>query len=206
MRSLIESLNQNGLAYALLIALSAYLGRVWAARIARGEDKAIKADIARLEAQLAQAQEKLRGKIDTTVHIHKAQFEKEFAVYQQLMKDVNRTRTAFHTLHPVLKKVFESEEQKHEYCKPFRDEFAAAFASVRSTVEDNKPFYPQDVFKPCDAFIELCVDEIASLHCGPGEGIHDWKEQEKMKKRFDELINEITESIRHRLESVTVIE
>jgi len=203
---LIDSLNRNGTAYALILMLSAFLGRLWAGRYARKEDARVQERITRLQGDLQDAQSKLAGRVDTSVHIHKAQFEKEFAVYQQLIKDMNKTRTAFYTLHPMLKEIFDSPGAAHEHSKPYRDDFAGAYEAVKSTIEDNKPFYPREIFTSCDAFIELCVDEIASLRSGPGEGVNDWKKQEHMKKQFGQLINEINDGIRCRLESITVID
>ena len=204
--NLLRNLNENGLAYSIVCVLSAWLGKVLSSRIARREDAAINEKITKLEASLKSTQSKLDGQIATAVHVHRVQFEKEFMVYQQIMKDVNRVRRAFHTLHPALKKVFTSEQDKHDYCLPLRKEFSDAYICARETIVDNEPFVPKDIYSHCDKFIDLSVDEISNLSCGPGEGVLSWQDQEKMKKEFAGTIKDIVTAIRNRISSISFIE
>ena len=203
---LLKQLNENGVAYALVCALSAWLGKVWAGRTARKEQAALEEQIERLRAELQQTQQKLAGEIEKAVHIHKVQFEKEFGVYQKLMKDVNGVRRAYYTLHPALKPIHDVPEQRDQHFKPLREDFMTAYSAVRDTILDNKPFYAENVFKHCEEFILLSVDELSSLNVEPGEGLSTWQEQEEMKKRFCAIIENISSSIRERIQSVVVIE
>lgn len=143
---LVQNLNQNGVAYAIICALSAWLGKVWAARIGRTENAKLQAQITELQDKFERAQKKLSGEIQKSVHVHKVQFEREFLVYEDLMKHANRLRRAFFTLHRNLQPIFDKKEEAEAHFKPLRKEFADAFEVARDTVEENRPFYAQEVF------------------------------------------------------------
>src|SRR3990167_4201132 len=87
---LLENLNHSGIAYAIVCALSAWLCKVWAARIGRSENSKLQEQITKLKDDLGRAQKILSGEVQKSVHVHKVQFEKEFLVYQDLMKQANR--------------------------------------------------------------------------------------------------------------------
>ena len=120
---LLRNLNQNGVAYALMCALSAWLGKVWASRIARKENAKLQRELTELKHQLEKDQKLLAGRIETTVHVHKAQFEKEFVVYQELMKRANAVRSIVFTLYHSVQPTFSAPEETKTYYDKLRRKF-----------------------------------------------------------------------------------
>ena len=203
---LLNNINDNGIAYAIVCALSAWLGKCWAARIGRSDAAKLQEQITRLKDELERAQRVLSGNVERFVHVHKVQFEKEFLVYQDLMKHANRLRRAFFTLHQNLQPIFDKKEEAEAHFKPLRKDFAEAFTVTRDIIEENRPFYADKVFLQCDRLIELAVTELSSLSLSEGLGILTFKEIDRMKKELTQVHKDLADSIRQRLDTIVIIE
>lgn len=122
------------------------------------------------------------------------------------MKQANRLRRAFFTLHRNLQPIFDNKKEADTHFKPLRKDFAAAFEVARDTVEENRPFYAEEVFAQCDRLIEMAVTELGSLSVADGLGILTFNEIDKMKKELTQVHKDLTDSIRHRLDTLVIIE
>lgn len=203
---LLNNLNQNGIAYIILCAFSAWLGKIWAGRIARREDATLQGQLELLKGEIESTQKKLAGTVEKAVHVHKVQFEKEFGVYQDLMKEANRLHLAFFTLHPSLKPIFDTQPEAECYYNPLREDLFSSVEAVRTTIRVNRPFYAENVFQCCENLLDLAIEEATSLKTAPGTGSLSFKEIEQMKKDIQGVFDNLTDSIRNRLNSIVVIE
>lgn len=203
---LLSNLNENGIAYSVVCALSAWIGKIWAGRIARREDARLREQLEVLRGDIESTQKRLAGAVEKSVHVHKVQFEKEFGVYQALMKEANRFHLAFFTLHQNLQPAFDTQDEEDLYYKPKRQEVLEAIEALRATIRVNRPFYAENVYRQCEILLELAIDEAASLKTEAKTGSMTFEEIRQMKTDVQGAFDGIVDSIRNRLNSVVVVE
>ncbi len=204
---LIQNLNQNGVAYAIVCALSAWLGRLWAGRISASETSELERKITVLRSDLEREQRKLSGEIEKAVHVHRVQFEKEFAVYQEVMQAAEALRVAFFTLRRDLQPVFDDPAKRQEYLTPLRKCFAEHFCALRDIVHRNRPFFAPEVYTCCDRLLDLLTREIIHQDFLPLHGRDiSFEEADRMKESTKTLIDGLSDSIRNRIHGVVVVE
>lgn len=109
-------------------ALAAWLGKVWASRIAREESAEINKEI-----------EKLKGRILNTQNVFRIQFEKEFAIYQAQSSELAHIRNLFgHWAHHGI-----NDAEK----KDFEHKMLTAMNAFLGDVNMNEAFMHESVYK-----------------------------------------------------------
>jgi hypothetical protein len=204
---LLRNLNDNGVAYAIVCALSAWLGSLWAGRIGRREDNALQCQITELQAQLDREKTKLEGKVEKSVNVHKVQFEKEFTVYQELTLAAENLRVAFFTLRRKLLPLFDNDVAKKAYFKPLVEEFTNRYYTFRDSVYRNRPFFAKEVYAACDKLLDVLTKELIHQDFVPlhGQEMPDAEIQE-LKNKVKAYTNDLSDSIRSRIQSITIVE
>lgn len=203
---LLRNLNENGIAYAIVCALSTWLGGLWAGRIARREAVTLEQQITRLRDDLEREQKKLAGDIEKSIHVHAVQFEKEFAIYQEVMCSAEQLRVAFFTLRRDLQPAFDKPEERAKYFTPFRDDFTKKFCVLRDAIYRNRPFYAPAVYEWCDKLLDLLTKELIHQDFFPLHGSElPLTEIDRMKEETKTLVDGLSDSIRTRIQSVVVI-
>ena len=109
-----------------------------ASRDAKG---ALEQKIARVCDDLEREQKKLAGEIEKSIHVHRVQFEKEFAIYQEVMYSAEDLRVAFFTLRRDLQPAFDRPEEREKYFQPLRDDCTKKFYVLRDAIYRNRPFF-----------------------------------------------------------------
>jgi hypothetical protein len=203
---LLNNLNENAIAYAIVCALSAWLGKVWASRIARSEDVKLQRELTQLRDKLESSQKLLAGEVEKKVHVHKVQFEKEFLIYQELMRHANGVRARFFRLYHTVQPTFPTPEEGNKYYENLRKGFVEAWESLRCTIDDNKPFYTETVHASCHGITELSIDQLIDMMAPETDFLRRREEIKRMKEGFVQAVDAIATAIRVRLNSITVVE
>ena len=83
---------------------------------------------------------------DKTVLIHKIQFEKEFNIYDELWPCLTDLRNATHALRPNIEQIDMSIPEEVRRKKKAED-FIKAHNKCVGVFDNNKPFYPEDIYE-----------------------------------------------------------
>jgi len=133
------------------------------------------------------ANEASKIKHDKAVLVHKIQFEKEFMVYRDLWPELIKLRNATHQLRPMVeyRDIDKSEEEiRIEKGTEFNDRYKKSVV----VFEENKPFYPEEIFNEVDKIINLSKKEaIQWQHMPPRDSDYYTSAQ----KNMDEIIETI---------------
>jgi DNA repair exonuclease SbcCD ATPase subunit len=227
-KELMVLLGGSGALFAAIFAMTRWVAKVTADRIARQETASIQEKMqkshaaiekqlqefqAGLEKQLQESQAELEKQLqesqagcDRVVHIHKAQFEKEFEAYQVITKRVNEVRNTYFMLEVLNTAVTEQTDRVEEAKKECDNNYYEAFNALKTDMENNMPFVSKDVYTPCRQLLDRSLTIMTSM------GMSLFNQESPLKgyiDQGDELVNcchEIFEAIRNRLEQLVVIE
>ncbi len=138
-----------------------------------------------------------RIKSNQSIFIHKIQFEKEFEIYNELWKNLIELRNYTSLLRPQLDfiNLKESDEEK----KNRLEKFNLAFKRCINTFENNKPFYPKDVYDEIEKTIQLARKEVIEYNRGEKCTKEYW---ENTEKNIAEIVNStdiVCDKIRERI-------
>src|SRR5471030_2909599 len=85
---------------AIVLALSSCLGKVWAARILEQDRLKYQTALAQIQGDLEQANRRLQAYFDKALHVHRIQFETEFAAMKTIWEKVMAVRSTMASLRP----------------------------------------------------------------------------------------------------------
>ena len=184
MEILSEILGLLGGASVVITGLIAYLGKT------------------RLEAfksNLTATNNKINAFIDRTTHVSKAQFDKEFEVYQEIWASMISFRQSTLTLRPML-------DQAEPDLKERIEKFGQAFTIYRDLIEKNKPFYAESVYEKLYKVLDLCHTEAIEYQSKDDSNIKEyWQGQRKNHEAINTAIEDGCMSIRNRIENLSII-
>lgn len=132
-----------GGASAVLTALFAYFGNL---------------RLEKYKADLAATNTKLQGLLESSVHVSKAQFDKEFSIYQQVWVLLVALRARTLSLRPIMDHG-DPEETEEERVQRRLKSFGEAFLAFRDAMENNRPFYAHSVYESLCQIFDLCNTE-----------------------------------------------
>lgn len=134
---------------AIVLALSSWLGKVWAARILEEDRLKYQAALAQVHSELDQANRRLQVHFDKALHVHRAQFETEFSAMKTIWEKVMAVRGTMAGLRPMsnLAPLDETPEQRDERFSVRRQEFSAALGELKVAVFNNSPFISESLFR-----------------------------------------------------------
>lgn len=133
-----------GGAGAIILALSNWLGRVWAQRILEADRAKYRDEIERQKAQYQQELERLRSSLAETVHVTRAQFEIEFSALQRVWSALSELRNCMETIRPETDIARPGEtwtDKLSERLPPF----LKAFNELLTVSRELKPWYPAEI-------------------------------------------------------------
>ena len=126
-----------------VVGLSAYLGKVWAGRI-------LERDQAKHRTQIETLLADLRVRDDKELLVHRLQFEKEFAIYQELWRNARRLALACQGLSDL----YQGQKSHSELSA----ELGEAHDTFLETTLSNHPFYAVAVYEAAQALRKLVVE------------------------------------------------
>jgi hypothetical protein len=158
----------------------------------------------RFKADLAETNAKLKAALDSSVHVSKAQFDKEFSIYQiiwDLLVDL-RARTL--SLRPVMDHVDPKEPEEERMQRRLKS-FGEAFFAFRDAMEKNRPFYAHMVYESLCQIFDLChIESIEYQYKEPGWSKDYWEKSRENNQKIISAIDSCCELIRERISSLFV--
>jgi len=158
----------------VVVGISAWLSKLWANRI-------LEKDRAKYRTQVETLLADLRVRDDKELLVHRLQFEKEFAIYQELWACARRLALACQGFHDLQQgPVKPHDELVAELCEAHNDFLEA--------VRSNEPFYATTVFEAAEELRKAAV----SLHLTDRRQrrLEGANEPEKVVDRFMQLDEE----------------
>jgi hypothetical protein len=174
----------------ILVGLCTYLGKL---------------RLERYKSDLADTQSKLKGLIDSTVHVSKAQFDKEFGIYQEAWKYVAELKAATLTLRDSIGEItaeITGKEVDRSISSSQLEKFEKALLSLSKCLNENRPFYSGEIHRSLNSIVAHCYAhfDLAKKELNE-EGKQDFIESHK--QIFDE-VNRCCELIRTRIQLYAV--
>jgi hypothetical protein len=174
----------------ILVGLCTYLGKL---------------RLERYKSDLADTQSKLKGLIDSTVHVSKAQFDKEFGIYQEAWKYVAELKAATLTLRDSIGEIMAEitgKEVDRSISSSQLEKFEKALLSLSKCLNENRPFYSGEIHRSLNSIVAHCYVhfDLAKKELDE-EGKQDFIESHK--QIFDE-VNRCCKLIRTRIQLYAV--
>lgn len=180
----------------------AWVGKVYLERYKSRLNK----DIAEFQSQLTATNERVKAKLDNSVYVTKAYFDKELSAYSLIWSSMFETRENVLKLRPALDKVNPKEPFEERKFRRLGD-FGVVFNKFVMSVESNKPFISPEVYDLLDDFRKACRSESISFEHGDPqiEWVKYVKEAEENRTIISRLFDETCDAIRNRMHSLTVV-
>ena len=171
---IIESIGAN----AIIVGLSAWIGKIWANRISSRESKKNEEEI-----------EKLKTKLQVRQNVFKIQFEKEFEIYQRLCTINACIRNC---LGQLIHRKTDTKEEENKV----RDEALNNFNAFIELVNSQEAFMSESVYQHCSILLSMiCTLDDENVE-------HD----EAFYRKLDKETKQLFSVIRTRLNSLNVQE
>jgi len=194
---------------ALVLSLSSWLGKVWAARILEQDRLRYTSELERFKNQLDQSTRRLQGQVDRTVFVGRLHFETEFRALSETWEKVAAVRSSMGLVRPTGDIVpadetpTQREVREVGRLRTFNDDANA----LRETVDRQSPFVPRDIYQRLDAAILIANAEASEVAVRRHEvRREDWyRRGREHDEQFKQVAEEISELIRARLERLAII-
>lgn len=204
--TLVGSLGGGG---AIVVGFSSWLGKVWASRLMEGERARHERDLAQLRAEVRSKYEKqlelIKSELGKSVYVHRVQFETEFTAYREIWKKLVEVKKAVLSLRPVWDSIDPNEDEESRKRRRL-EAFDCAFNPFFQTIDENRPFYPQEVWKELKELATLMHHEAIGYQHNTSAKVEYWKEAMENSSKIMAKIDVVENAIRHRLASLTVID
>ncbi|EPV2480614.1 hypothetical protein VB266_18490 [Enterobacter bugandensis] len=180
----------------------AWIGKVYIERYKARLNK----KTAEFQSELSATNERIRAKLDNSVYVTKAYFDKELSAYSLIWNSMFETRESVLKLRPAVDQVDPEEPFEERKFRRLKN-FAGAFNSFVISVESNKPFIAPEVYKILDSFRKECRSESILFEHGDPEldWVKYWKEAELNRTTISKLFDETCDAIRNRMHTLTVV-
>ena|SRR5713226_7087242 len=174
-----------GGAGVIIIACSSWLGKVWASRILEADRLRYGQELERLRSDLEASRRVLQGELDKTIHVHRVQFETEFRVLSDIWAKLSVLRSAMGGLRPMMYIIDPDEDPHARFLRRLKS-FDEAFRAFLRAVDDQSPFYPEEIFQELSAAIQITRRESISVSVEKPEHNTDWYKEGATN--FDALV------------------
>ncbi|WP_148045461.1 hypothetical protein [Salinisphaera orenii] len=188
----------------VLVGLSVFVGKIWLQRIVASETAQRNKQFAKLEQELESNNLRLKSLLDHKVHIYKAQFDKEFRIYEIVWDALVDLRAATLRLRPTIDCIDPNETEDERKKKRLAD-FSKPFTDYRDVVEKNRPFYSPEVYERLDEVLHLCYDESVDFEYTERDTSEYFKEARRNRDQIVAAIDVTCEKIRKRINSVVAV-
>lgn len=213
MNELIKTISWSAPISAVLTTAVIWLLRKWIAdrltsSIRHEYDTALESHKAALKAQLDAELELHKGSIQREFHVYQSQFDMEFRSFQELWKAVSSLVDKTVRILKLYDYV-EREEGKGEK-KNYADQADATYFSTIATVQEHRPFIPEDTHELARDLSATCKEEIDYFYRAikweaAGEPSYDQNEARKRAQstvlEIERLWDRLADAIRNRLSS-----
>lgn len=198
-----EMLSAAGGIAVVISGLAAVLGKIWVGRILEQERAKTESQLRNLAASLEATNRALQLELDKGLHVHKIQFEKEFAVYELIWAKLDDVKSAALALRPMLDYVNpkeSDEERKRNRLK----RFSSAVAAFGDQVNKSRPFYAETVYVIIEEIWKLTNKEAIDFKHGVPHSDGYWERAMENQDTIIAAIDKCCNAIRERIRNVRV--
>ena len=198
-----------GSAGAILLALSSWLGKIWASKILAKDRAKYSAEMERLKNELERASKQVQGEIDKTVFVHRVQFETEFKALTDIWAKVAHVRGEMSHLRPSFTiEPDQTLEDRKKALEPRFKSFWSAYNELIDAVHRSGPFYSRAVREELLVLLGAGQAERNSIRLHFHEvGQGDWYDVgEKNFGDYCASADRVEELVRQRIDRLAVIE
>jgi anion-transporting ArsA/GET3 family ATPase len=193
---------------------------VWAGRLLQTEKAMFAKELEELKAKYAQELEErkdalarsksvLQADIDRSVLVSRTHFETEFEAYKQAFKALAEVRLCMGSVRPMneITPANESEEERKKRLAERLKELADAYNVAVAVVENQNPFYPNEVYPALQECLAAAPLEIANVRtAGFQTFTPQWYTQgENRMGEFNIAYFKVCEMVRNRISTLQVI-
>ncbi len=192
---------------AIVLALSAWLGKVWANKILESDRARYQKEIEELRAkyrrEVEEKLELLRDRLEKGQFVHKVQFETEFRIYRELWQKLSKVRNAALRLRPVLDTMPPGKTADQVRKERYAD-LADTFNPFQEIVVGQEPFYSPKVFELVRELSKVIRSEASDYaHVDANRGPEYWNEAEENATKIADHSDKICAAIRERIDSMS---
>lgn len=141
-----------GGAGGIIIALSSWLGKVWANHILEKEKKLHQIEIEDYKSKLVFELNRANSLNNKALHITKVQYNKEFEIYQEIWEKLFDCIIATINLYPIIDEVPTDEAEKQKWINKKYEDYREKYNLYSRTIDKYAPFYKEDFYHD---FVEI---------------------------------------------------
>lgn len=157
---------------AIVMAMSSWLGKVWANRI-----------IAKETAEYKERLERLCKDLERKNYVSKVRFDAEFAIYRELSESTEEmVRTTYWLFPDGMDTVPRDEDKLQELYKRRHQEAAQAHKKAVRILNANCAFISEEIYESFREIVNLCCDQITWYQYGMKNDFHDEQSRDCWKK------------------------
>jgi hypothetical protein len=149
--------------------------------------------------------EKLKSENEKSKLIHRIQFEKEFNIYNELWGKLIDLRNLAGALRPEVDFI-DPDKTSDEIAIEKINKINDAFHSCVISFDNNKPFYPKEVYDEIEKILRLSRREARQFQGGDSRKDDYWEEGKKNIQGIIESMDKVCEIIRTRIGLIRVKE
>ena len=149
--------------------------------------------------------EKLKSEKEKSKLIHRIQFEKEFNIYNELWYKLIDLRNIVGLLRPEFDFVDPS-KTPDEVTREKLNKINEAFHSCVMSFDNNKPFYPKEVYDEIEKILRLSRKEARQFQGGDSHKKEYWEQGEKNINGIIESMDKVCDIIRTRIGLIRIKE
>jgi hypothetical protein len=192
----------------IILALSSWLGKVWANRILEEEKKKHTLEIENYKSKLQKGLELQKSINDKAIYISKVQYDKEFIIYVEIWEKLMDAIVHTKFLYPTLEDIPKDEEDRKKYQLEKYNEFIKKYNEYSKIIDKYAPFYQEKFYSSFLEIRKLCsqigaifktynIDRYYSLSlAGAGDINITAVEREKVYIKIPNEIDKESENLR----------
>lgn len=156
------------------------------------------------KADLETTNTKLKCLLESSAHVSKSQFDKEFSIYQQIWVLLVALRARTLSLRPIVDYGVPEETEEERVQRRLKS-FSEAFFAFRDAMENNRPFYAHSVYESLCQIFDLCnTESIEYQYKEPSWNKDYWESSKENNQKIVAAIDSCCELIRDRISSLSV--
>lgn len=193
---------------AIVLALSSWIGKVWANKILESDRARYQKEIEELRAkyrhEVDEQLELLRDRLEKGQFVHRLQFETEFKIYCELWERLSKVRNAALRLRPVLEMMPHGktipEEKRDRYAH-----LAETFDPFQEIVVGHEPFYSPAVFQLVRELSKVISNQAFDYAQQEPNRERYWKRAEENAGKIVDYSDKVCAAIRERIGSISAL-
>jgi hypothetical protein len=192
----------------IVVALSSWLGKVWANRLMQKDIARHAAELEALKSELDGMNKKVQAELDKSVYVHRVHFETEFRALSEIWAKVVAVRAALAQLRPHLELIPPEEDNdlvRADKVERKLTKFVTASGELRMAVHNQSPFYQRNIYDELVRLIDALVAEETQVKLDHKPFTSAWfKQGEENWAIVVNTADRISEMIRGRIQSLSL--